>query len=396
MNTDRRLARTPRSELERRWQLVRARLDATDCEALVTIGTHNTWNGGMNRWLTDFMVTYRRVSVFHQGDDMTLVEHGPVDGHFTPGGDHPNYPGVGEVFTVSAFPAVSFTGEYEARIVTDVLRRRAYRRVALYNPGSMPYGFLQAIRNALGDSIEFIDDTDFFDEVKAIKSEEEMAMLRRAAQLQDEVFQKVVASVRPGMYDFEVCAIAEHAVRMRRGRFGVYLGSSAPPGEPAHLVMNEEQGRRIERGDVYTLLIENGSPEGMFVELMRTISFGEPASELVHACQQASAAQAHTYSMLKPGAACSDIFARYSRYMEDNGLAPDRRLYSHGQGVDLVERPLIRQDETMVIRTGMNMAVHPCVATSTIFAPVCDNVLVHENGVEPLHRTEKRIFEAGL
>src|SRR3546814_18826765 len=85
---------------------------------------------------------------------MTIVEHGTMDGYRRPAADHPSYPGVGEVFSVSEFPAVSFTQEYEAQVVIDVLRRRGYRRVALHNPGAMPFAFLSAIKTALGDRSE--------------------------------------------------------------------------------------------------------------------------------------------------------------------------------------------------------------------------------------------------
>src|SRR3546814_10442485 len=97
---------------------------------------------------------------------------------------------------------------------------------------------------------------------------------------------------------------------------------------------------------------------------MRKISFGEPAAGLVRACEQAVAAQEHTFSLMKAGVACSDIYAEYRKYMDDKGLAADTRLYSHGQGLDLVERPLIRHDETMVLRAGMNMTAHPSVSRS--------------------------------
>jgi hypothetical protein len=51
-----------------------------------------------------------------------------------------------------------------------------------------------------------------------------------------------------------------------------------------------------------------------------------------------------------------------------HGLPPELRLYAHGQGYDIVERPLIRRDETMAIETGMNLAVHPGYETASIFA----------------------------
>src|SRR3546814_3013562 len=96
---------------------------------------------------------------------------------------------------------------------------------------------------------------------------------------------------------------------------------------------------------------------------------------------------------MKAGVACSDIYAEYRKYMDDKGLAADKRLYSHGQGLDLVERPLIRHDATMVLCVGMNMPAHPSVSDETIFSIICDNVIVSDDGVAPLHSTVKRIFK---
>jgi Xaa-Pro aminopeptidase len=72
-------------------------------------------------------------------------------------------------------------------------------------------------------------------------------------------------------------------------------------------------------------------------------------------------------------------------------------LYAHGQGYDMVERPLIRSDETMMIEAGMNLAVHPGYETDSIFAVICDNYLVETTGVSDcLHATEKRLFELSV
>ena len=80
--------------------------------------------------------------------------------------------------------------------------------------------------------------------------------------------------------------------------------------------------------------------------------------------------------------------------MRSRQLPPELRLYCHGQGYDLVERPLVRSDETMTLAAGMNLAVHPGYEADALFAVVCDNYLVEANGVsECLHKTEKKIFE---
>ena len=80
--------------------------------------------------------------------------------------------------------------------------------------------------------------------------------------------------------------------------------------------------------------------------------------------------------------------------MQRHGLPPETRLYAHGQGYDMVERPLIRQDETMPLAEGMCLAVHPGYETDALFAVICDNYMVEGEGPGPcLHRTEKRLFE---
>ncbi|MBW2028734.1 MAG: M24 family metallopeptidase [Deltaproteobacteria bacterium] len=76
------------------------------------------------------------------------------------------------------------------------------------------------------------------------------------------------------------------------------------------------------------------------------------------------------------------------------GWPEEKRLYAHGQGYDLVERPAIREDETMKIEANMNITVHPIAASERVFAWICDNYLVTEQGAsECLHKTPKKVFE---
>jgi Xaa-Pro aminopeptidase len=97
---------------------------------------------------------------------------------------------------------------------------------------------------------------------------------------------------------------------------------------------------------------------------------------------------------MKPGVACADISAAHDAAMAALGLPPERRVYSHGQGYDMVERPLIRRDEPAALRAGTCLAVHPQFETPTCFAVISDNYIVGPDGPgECLNRTEKEIFE---
>jgi len=97
--------------------------------------------------------------------------------------------------------------------------------------------------------------------------------------------------------------------------------------------------------------------------------------------------------LLKPGASCREIARQHDEFMKARGLPPELRLYSHGQGYDMVERPLIRMDEPMEIEPGMCLAVHPGFETPNLFVMVCDNYIVAGNGTDRIHKTERKIFE---
>ena len=65
-----------------------------------------------------------------------------------------------------------------------------------------------------------------------------------------------------------------------------------------------------------------------------------------------------------------------------------------GQGYELVERPLIRQDETMKIQENMHLACHPVLLTDRYFMTNTDNYLIGPQGPLPcLHQTPKEIIE---
>jgi Xaa-Pro aminopeptidase len=84
----------------------------------------------------------------------------------------------------------------------------------------------------------------------------------------------------------------------------------------------------------------------------------------------------------------------HNDFMKRNGMPPETRLYAHGQGYDMVERPLIRQDDDMTVQAGMCFAVHPGYETASVFAVICDNYMIEAEGPGAcLHKTEKKIFE---
>jgi Xaa-Pro aminopeptidase len=381
-------------ELERRWTAIRREMRDRSIDALIMQAT-NDWLGGYVKWFTDLPATngYPRTVLIYVDEPMTVVEMGPFGTQHTLDGNDPIHRGVGERLLTPSFHSIAYTNDYDAQLAVAALRRHPHRTVGLIGAGAMPHAFVAGIKTSL-TSTAFVDATEFIDRIKAIKSPEEIALIRRTAEVQDAVFAKVLEYIRPGRRDVDITALAQYEGQLLGSEQGIFLGGSSPTGQRSPFVPRFMQGRTLKEGDQLSLLIENNGPGGFYAELARTIALGRASNELTDAFEAVKQAQAHTLSAMRPGTPCRDVAAAHDAFMEQRGLPPELRLYAHGQGYDMVERPLIRRDETMALEVGMCLAVHPGYETPSLFAVICDNYIMEAGGPSAcLHRTPKKVFE---
>lgn len=382
------------AELDRRWQAARREMRERKIDALV-MQNANDWLGGYVKWFTDLPATngYPKTVIFHLDEPMTLIEMGGFGVVRKLKGTDPVHRGIDEVIGSPSFLAVNYTDNYHADCALDVLKKRGHRTIGLVGPGSMPHAFVTRLKEGLAGAT-FVDGTEFIDHLKAIKSEEEIGLIKRCAHMQDAIFAKVARSIRPGLRDIDVTALAQHEGQVLGSEQGIFLGSSAPVGQRAPFAPRHFQGRTLKPGDHLVLLIENNGPGGFFTEIARTLVLGKASNELIDGFEAMKEAQDYTLSLMKPGASCRDIANAHDAYMKQRGLPPELRLYAHSQGYDMVERPMLRADETMPIEANMNFAVHPGYDTATMWTTICDNYIVGMDGVgECLHQTDKKVFE---
>src|SRR3954463_1398148 len=383
-----------KQELERRWAAVRKEMEARGIDALV-MQNSSDWLRGYVKKVTDVPAhnDYPRNVIFHRSDLMTVVEMGAKDRRDKSDGNDPLNSGVGEFIYSPSFFSVNYTHGYDAALTAQELKRRGYKTIGWVGRGRLQYDLVRVVQEQVPGAT-FVDATDFIDRLKAIKSAEEIALIRRAAAMQDAQFAKVLAAIKPGVRDSDLAALAQYEGELLGSEQGLFRCSSAPLGEPAILRGRHYQGRVMKPGNSMTLLIENNGPGGHYAELARTFVFGKASQELRDAFAVCVEAQKHTVKNLKIGAAPASIYASHNDYMKSRGAPPELRLYGHSQGYDLVERPLLRADETMPLAANMCVAVHPGFPTKTNFVFVCDNFLIHENGtVEQLHKSEQKLYE---
>jgi len=382
-------------ELKRRWSLVRNLLKEKDLGCLIVQNT-NMHLGGYVRWLTDIPAEYNlpMTVIIPVDDEMTLIRSrlAPMYG----------YPpiwavrGVKEILTERYSPSLCYTGETEVGLTVDYLRRRNIKGVGYAGRAFFSAEFMTKLKAAL-PKIEFVDLTDEIDLMKAIKSDEEMELIRETCRIHDLIWEALPAIIKPGMYEYQIRSeVQQLAINLGSEEQLIFLGT-AQQGMPCGMNMVNFANRRVQEGDYGTLLLEVSGPGGYYCESARNFSFGEPNKELIEAWEVAVKAQKLTQDLLTPGRDSREIVREFNKYVSAMGYNEERRLYGHSQGYDLIERPAFMADsedgvETMMIQVGMNCSLHPYFTNDTLTVYINDNYYVTEHGAEKLHRTPPEII----
>ena len=382
-------------ELERRWKAVRQAMEARGIDVLV-MQNNNDFMGGYVKYFTDLPATngYALSVVFPRDEGMTMIGQGPfgMERLLPPEGDGVRR-GVKRVMTSPSYSSAPFTKEVDAALVEKAMEAYSGATIGLVGTAGMPFAFVDRLRCGKLSNAKFVEASDLVDEIKAVKSEEEIAIMRRTAEMQDLCMEAAFKAMKPGMKDIEVAAVAEHVGHGHGSEQGLFMCASGPVGTAPLQANRHLQNRTIRAGDQLSLLVESNGAGGFYTELGRTAVLGKASPEMQDEFAFVIEARHFTLNLLKPGASCKDIWDAYNQFMREHKRPEEKRLYCHGQGYDMVERPLVRFDEPMKLKANMIVSCHPTYALAGSFNWACDDYLITERGVERLHRFPEKITE---
>jgi Xaa-Pro aminopeptidase len=385
------------AELERRWKLVREAMKREKIDVLL-MQNNNDHMGGYVRWFTDMPATngYPNTVVFPADDEMTVVCQGPFGGGETTAQGDISWRGVKQILTTPSYASAHYTKDYDPELACKGLAPYAEKTIGFVGTYQMSYAMGAYVKRKFSKA-RHVDATDMVDMIKVFKSPEEMELVKRAAAMQDGAMKAAFAAVKPGMRDTEVAAIAQQYSVSHGSENGIYLCASMPLGTPSKFSNKHLQNRVIQMGDQIALLVEDNGPGGMYTELGRSCVVGVKVPQAMKdELDFCKSSRQMTLDLLKPGTPCKDIWDAFNAFMRKNGRPMEARLYCHGQGYDLVERPLIRSDEPMTIEKDMNIVVHPTYIHAGYLNWLCDNYIIGGNGPgDRLHRFPEEVVEVG-
>ena len=230
--------------------------------------------------------------------------------------------------------------------------------------------------------MELRDVAPSIDAMRAVKTPEEVAVMRRNGKISAEAVRQAMLATRPGVYEYEIEAAAM-AVVLKGGAKGAAYAPIVGSGPNSCIWHYDKNDRRVEPGDV--VLMDFGADlDHLAMDITRTWPasglFTDEQKEVYRVVLEVQKACIEAY---KPGATPKDVRDHVAKVMKAKGIDP-RGLegdFGHGVGLCVHDVPL-----GGVLKEGMVFAIEPALyyPEKNFGVRIEDTVLITRSGCEVL------------
>ena len=269
------------------------------------------------------------------------------------------------------------------------------KRIAVAGVDNMPVPFFEALHDAWGDLM--VRGDDIVASIRAVKTPEELELIRHAARLGDIGFSKLVEVARPGMSGIEIVAEMEYAVRREGADHAKYWLGSGPDTQWEDFRLDiRPHLRTLQDGD-FVNTCSYIVYKGYWSHGQRAGTIGRKSQYLEEQMRIAIEAQTAGIEMMQPGNRAGDIARAIRENCEAAGWSLLGGRVGHGIGMDYSERPSPAESNDTTLEAGNTIILHSAFAlpnSGKMFVPLGDHMHVGEQGPEFLMEFPRGPFVA--
>jgi len=373
------------AEFARRYALVRTAMQEAGLSALVLHGTAGSYQEV--HYLSNFLVTREAMFIFPaEGEPTLFVQY---------------YNHVPNARRVAIIADVRWGGTDIAAVAASNLQERGLAESRVGIMGTIPFKHYETIRQALSHAT-FLDFTPQMQQLRLIKSDEEIAFLRKGAEFSDRAIEALEREARPGITEHELAVIVERAYLGLGGNTHIHYMATTPMHNPTVCVPAKHQSNRvIEKGDVLITEI-SAHYHGYPGQILRPFVIGTgPTPEYQRMYEVAVDVYWRIASVISDGATI-DAVLDAGEYIHAAGFTIyDDLLHGFGGGylppILRTRRTSAKPHQPFVFRENMTVVIQPNVITEDerMGVQVGELVRVTRGGVESLHRYPMRFIQCG-
>lgn len=246
------------------------------------------------------------------------------------------------------------------------------------------------LRNGL--DCKFVYCTDALGNLRNVKTDLELAFMRKAQEITDATFEKILGKVREGMSETELCGLLENQMSE--------LGSEEPAfksivafGEDTSMPHARVGSRTLKKGDFVTLDF-GAKYKGYCSDMTRTFVFGKPTAEMKSVYETVLEAQNMAIDSVREGIFARDLDAVCRKFFAVKNLdAFFLHSTGHGLGIEIHEKLAIRPNSSDIIAQNNVFSIEPGLYFSGKFGVRIEDVVrVTKNGAYNLTKSPKHLI----
>jgi Xaa-Pro aminopeptidase len=308
-----------------------------------------------------------------------------TDGRFTEQARR-EAPGVRIVQQVRALPTA--VGEFLKEASTP----RARGKVG-FPAGHLTVAQFRAMKRAAGPRVRWTPADSYVERLRCCKDAEELAVMRRAADLADKVMAGAFKLLKPGVRELEVAAEIEYQMRV--------LGASGPAfetivafGERSAYPHARPTDKRLKKNEL--VVLDMGAILAHYCsDITRTVVVGKASPKVRGWHKAVQEARTAAVAAVRAGATCGEVDAAARQVLAGHRL--DRYFThstGHGLGIEVHEDPRIAKGQNQKLEPGNVITIEPGVYVPGVGGiRIEDDVAVHSGESEVLTRTPRDIIE---
>ncbi len=242
----------------------------------------------------------------------------------------------------------------------------------------------RVLAKAVGDENSLVAASNVIKMLRAVKTPDEIELIREACKLADVGINTAYEIVEPGVSEQEVAAEVEYVMR-KQGSSGTAFDTIISSGANCAFPHGTCKCRTIEDGDL--VVVDLGATVGGYrSDITRTITAGKISSKQQEIYGTVKAAQDLAVKAIKAGIKAVEVDATARGIIGMAGFG-DCFVHNlgHGVGLDIHEAPTLSPDSKDVLEVGNVVTVEPGIYIVGFGGiRIEDTVLVTENGAEKL------------
>jgi len=263
--------------------------------------------------------------------------------------------------------------------------------------GIIPYSSVKAIQDAFPQA-KLINATEMMQEIRAIKSAEEVSLLERSAAIIEKTIEMMVETARPGVSEKELYGAMIHAMLSNGGELPTLFFLSAGPDISNSSFVPTDYV--IQNGDRIINEIE-AKYAGYAAQAVSPVVVGTPKQDYEEMIKISRDCFEAILDEMKPGGTFGSLFDTYRETVEQRGkgkyLWNHPMMHARGLGDDgpaLLGNQDLERFSKMKLKAGMAFILKPQVRTAQGKgrASIGDTVVVTEDGARRLGKRELKLI----